>query len=152
MLTSVGVVANRYEAHPRCSCRSRRRRTPFAGRRRRVSRLFCRDHAAYASPLLRSLCRGSGRPRGQGTGLFRDVIVADTDRRPWRCARIPVGSAAGRGSARRFPPRLDGPGDEDFADRQGVHRPRLCPGRHGRYVTRRARGRHEATAVDWLFC
>src|ERR1700751_6183131 len=36
-------------------------------------------HEAYASPLYDLYAEVSGRPRGQGTGLLRDVIIADTD-------------------------------------------------------------------------
>jgi alkanesulfonate monooxygenase SsuD/methylene tetrahydromethanopterin reductase-like flavin-dependent oxidoreductase (luciferase family) len=36
-------------------------------------------HEAYSSPLYDLYAEVSGRPRGQGTGLLRDVIIADTD-------------------------------------------------------------------------
>jgi alkanesulfonate monooxygenase SsuD/methylene tetrahydromethanopterin reductase-like flavin-dependent oxidoreductase (luciferase family) len=36
-------------------------------------------HPMYASRLYDTYAEVSGRPRGQGTGLLRDVIIADTD-------------------------------------------------------------------------
>jgi alkanesulfonate monooxygenase SsuD/methylene tetrahydromethanopterin reductase-like flavin-dependent oxidoreductase (luciferase family) len=36
-------------------------------------------HEAYESPLFDLYTEVSGKPRGQGTGLLRDVIIADTD-------------------------------------------------------------------------
>src|SRR6202000_2099790 len=36
-------------------------------------------HEAYASPLYDLYAEVSGKPRGQGTGLLRDAIIADTD-------------------------------------------------------------------------
>jgi alkanesulfonate monooxygenase SsuD/methylene tetrahydromethanopterin reductase-like flavin-dependent oxidoreductase (luciferase family) len=36
-------------------------------------------HAAYENPLYDLYAEVSGRPRGQGTGLLRDVIICDTD-------------------------------------------------------------------------
>jgi alkanesulfonate monooxygenase SsuD/methylene tetrahydromethanopterin reductase-like flavin-dependent oxidoreductase (luciferase family) len=36
-------------------------------------------HQAYESPLFDLYTEVSGKPRGQGTGLLRDVIIADTD-------------------------------------------------------------------------
>jgi len=36
-------------------------------------------HGSYESPLYDLYAEVSGRPRGQGTGLLRDVIIADSD-------------------------------------------------------------------------
>jgi hypothetical protein len=36
-------------------------------------------HEVYESPLFDLYAEVSGKPRGQGTGLLRDVIIADTD-------------------------------------------------------------------------
>jgi alkanesulfonate monooxygenase SsuD/methylene tetrahydromethanopterin reductase-like flavin-dependent oxidoreductase (luciferase family) len=36
-------------------------------------------HEAYDSPLFDLYAEVSGKSRGQGTGLLRDIIIADTD-------------------------------------------------------------------------
>lgn len=36
-------------------------------------------HEAYEAPLFDLYAEVSGKPRGQGTGLLRDVIIAETD-------------------------------------------------------------------------
>ena len=88
-------------------------------------------HEAYESPLFDLYAEVSGKPRGQGTGLLRDVIIADTDDEAmalWEDS----GAFLRQGVVRAvwLPPRPDGPGDQELCDCEGINRPRLRAGRH----------------------
>jgi alkanesulfonate monooxygenase SsuD/methylene tetrahydromethanopterin reductase-like flavin-dependent oxidoreductase (luciferase family) len=81
MLTSVGVVPKPLQKpYPAVFL-------PFASSpnsirwaaREGVTAILPPMHEAYASPLFDLYAEVSGKPRGKGTGLLRDVIIADTD-------------------------------------------------------------------------
>ena len=102
---------------------------------------------AYESPLFDLYAEVSGKPRGQGTGLLRDVIIAETDEEAMALWED-FGRFSGRAWFEPFGFRrgLMDPVTKNFATREGIDRPRLRASRHRRYRDARARGQHETAA------
>jgi alkanesulfonate monooxygenase SsuD/methylene tetrahydromethanopterin reductase-like flavin-dependent oxidoreductase (luciferase family) len=120
MLTSVGVVPKPLQKpYPPVFL-------PFASSpnsirwaaREGITAILPPMHEAYASPL-------SGKPRGQGTGLLRDVIIADTDEEA-----MALWEDSGRFSGRAW--------FEPFGFRRGL--------------MRALEANMKRQPVDWLFC
>jgi len=121
--------------------------------RENVTAILPPMHTSYESPLYDLYAEVSGRPRGQGTGLLRDVVVADTD-----AEAMALWQDSGRFSTRAW--------FEPFGFRKATMNPEL-----GRYPTpeeaielgyalvgtvdtviRSLERNMERQPVDWLFC
>ena len=115
---------------------------PFASSERSIR--WCAENGVTAilPPMHEKLERNlfevyaatSGRRLGDGMGLLRDIIIADSDeeaRQLW----VDFGDVCGQRLVRavRLPPRHARPRHRRGAERGGVHRQGLRAGRHGRY-------------------
>ena len=145
ILTSVGVVPKPLQKpHPPLF-------QPFASSENTVR--FCAQEGitpilppmlpVYEEKLYSVYSEVSGKPKGQGVGVLRDVIITDTDEEAmalWRDSRPVLRPRLVR--AVRLPPRHAGPQDRQVPDLRGSdrHGLRLC--RHGRH---RAAGHGNAT-------
>ena len=97
----------------------------------------------YEDRLYDVYAEVSGRPRGEGCGLLRDVIIADTDEEAlalWRDS----GQFSGRAWFEPFGFRrgLQDPQDRHLHDLAGSGARRLQPGRHGGHGDPRPGSQH----------
>ncbi len=99
----------------------------------------------YEDQLYDVYAEVSGRPRGQGIGVLRDVIIADTDEEAmalWRDS----GQFSGRAWFEPFGFRrgMQDPKTGSFLTPEEAVQRGLHPGRHGRHRDPRRGGEHEA--------
>ena len=88
-------------------------------------------HESHEKHLFEVYASASGRQLGDGMGMLRDIIIADTDeeaRQLW----VELGDLCRQCLVRavRVPPRHARPQDGRGADRRGGHRQGLRAGRH----------------------
>jgi len=106
----------------------------------------------YEEKLYSVYAEVSGKPKGQGVGVLRDVIIAATDAEAmalWRDS----GQFSGRAwfepfvsaAACRIP-------RQEITPLQGSDRHGLCLCRHGRHGAARNGDQQKRQPVDWVFC
>jgi len=155
MLTSVGVVPKPLQKpYPPVFL-------PFASSpnsirwaaREGVTAILPPMHEAYESPLFDLYAEVSGKPRGQGTGLLRDVIIADTDEEA-----MALWEDSGRFSGRAwfepfgFRRGLMDPVTKNFATaKESIDFGYAFVGTVDT-VTRALEANMKRQPVDWLFC
>ena len=107
-------------------------------------------HETIERNLFEVYASVSGRKPGEGMGMLRDIIIADTDeeaRQLWVELRDVRRQRLVR--ALRLPPRHARPQDRRGAEHGGGHRQGLCAGRHRRHGDAQPRGA-EAEAARQL--